>query len=128
MGFLLKGFGRRLQFMNNDRMDIYPYIPSINNDGSMNTAVTSKPLYENIPCHISLAKVFGDIPMQNDYVNQTRRQVRVFCSADVDVNKGDEIVLRRQSISGEKIYRGRAGIPDFMASHTAFYIEDYTIV
>lgn len=128
MGFLLKGYGRRLKFMHNDRMDIYTYAPEIGEDGSMDTNVTSKPLYENLPCHISLSKVFGDMPMQNDYVNQTSRQIKVFCSADVDIKKGDEVVLYRKSISGTKTYKGRASLPDFMASHIAFYIEDYTIV
>ncbi|MDU2591708.1 MAG: hypothetical protein E7C86_03725 [Paeniclostridium sordellii] len=74
-----------------DRFDIQRYIDIENEDGSTSEALDPNPKLKNIPCKIS--KVKEDIHNLNiDDINKESTKLKIFCSPDEEVLKGDLII------------------------------------
>lgn len=96
-----------------DKLDIYRYGSSQNEDGTTATNLPKKPLYSNIPCRISFSRT---IDLTTDLaINKLPIHLipKVFCDTSIDIKAGDYIIITRNNIQ----YKGIAGMPNMYETH-----------
>lgn len=96
-----------------DKLDIYRYTSSLNDDGTTKPSLPDTPLYSNIPCRISFSRT---IDLTTDItVNKLPIHLipKVFCDTSIDIKAGDYIVITRKNTQ----YKGIAGKPNVYETH-----------
>ena len=96
-----------------DKLDIYRYGASQNEDGTTSTNLPTKPLYSNIPCRISFSRT---IDLTTDLaINKLPIHLipKVFCDTSIDIKAGDYIIITRNNTQ----YKGIAGNPNMYETH-----------
>lgn len=90
----LSSYSKYLDSLHTDRMSIYRYKEIENEDGSTEEVLNTDPSLENIPCRLS--KVKADEHNINMYdANKQNIKFKIFCSIDVEILKGDSLVIKR---------------------------------
>ena len=114
----LSSFGRLLTPTYTDKLSINRYTEIENADGTIGMGLPETPLYSDVQCRISFKS--NDNPESNkDDSNPIYLQVKIFCSPDVDIQKGDILVADRIGDDGSVIasYKGIANLPFKYVTH-----------
>lgn len=114
----LSGFGHILKIMYTDKMSISRCVETENADGTTDVSTNEKPVYIDIPCRISFSAT--DNPESNkEDTNPKYLQIKVFCNPEVDVIKGDKLVVSKLDDNGNVIttYTGTANLPQQFITH-----------
>ena len=114
----LSSFGKLLTPTYTDKLSINRYTEISNPDGTTGMGILEEPLYSDVQCRISFEN--SDNPESNkDDSNPIYLQVKIFCSPDVDIQKGDILVAERIGDEGEVIetYKGIANLPFKYVTH-----------
>lgn len=121
----LSGFGKVLQLMYDDKMDVYRYGEYEEEDGSTSIGLSDKPIYNQIPCRISFVTTDNSEPTAED-INHLSLHTKIFCAATTDIKKGDKLVAYRLGDNGEilETYTGKASKPRQYASHKEISLEE----
>lgn len=114
----LAGLGKLFAILYNDRMDIYRTGKSTNDDTTIDISYEPKPLYENVPCRLSFSSDDTGADSEVDR-NPVRFNPKLFCNAEVDLQAGDYIEVRRYSDNGSiiKTYKGQVALPSWYPTH-----------
>ena len=99
----LSSFGNILSVMYLDRFDIHRY---------------ADPALSDIPCKISYSN--SDLAESSrEDTNPIEQSIKLFCRPDVQVNKGDMLMVHRMSDDGEVIqtFSGTANAPNKFLTH-----------
>lgn len=121
----LSSFGSILQGMYTDEMDIYRYAEAENEDGTTSTKLSSAPVYEGIACRISF-----NSPDEPETTREERNpvylRIKVFCSVDVDVSKGDRLFVKRLDKDKKVVatYEGTANLPYVFLTHKEILLTE----
>ena len=114
----LSSFGKLLTPTYTDKLSINRYTEISNPDGTTGMGILEEPLYSDVQCRISFEN--SDNPESNkDDSNPIYLQVKIFCSLDVDIQKGDILIAERIGDEGEVIetYKGIANLPFKYVTH-----------
>lgn len=117
-------FGKLLTTMYSDKLYIRRYETITNEDYSTSIKLQDLTTIEAIPCRISFATQDLSELTRIDY-NNIEMQVKVFCSFNTDIKKGDLVrVERMQDEDNTEIesYEGIAGLPYRFSTHQEFII------
>lgn len=114
----LSGFSVVLNQLYTDKMSVYRYEESINDDETVSTELSEVPVLTDKPCRISFPSTDNAETTKEDS-NPIYLQIKVFCSADLDVRKGDKIIANRLDDNGNiiKSYKGTANLPLQFVTH-----------
>lgn len=82
-----------------DRMTVLRHVEVGNEDGTTGIALPDPALLEHVPCRISYVSDDSSDKGEED-LNSLHKMIKVFCKPDVDVQKGDKLVLLRMSEDG----------------------------
>ena len=82
-----------------DRMTVLRHVEVENEDGTTGIALPDQALLEHVPCRISYVSDDSSDKGEED-LNSLHKMIKVFCKPDVDVQKGDKLVLLRMSEDG----------------------------
>lgn len=114
----LAGLGKLFTMLYNDRMDIYRTSKGTNQDETTDVSYEPTPLYEDVPCRLSFS---GDDTGSDSEVdrNPVRFNPKLFCKAEVDLQAGDYVVVRRYADNGSiiKTYQGQVALPSWYTTH-----------
>lgn len=113
------------KMMHTDRFSIKRYIDIEDDDGSTKEAVEPNPILKDIPCRISTIKEDEQNLKQED-ANKKLVKLKVFCSTDIEVYKGD-LVIAERIINGKSvdIIKAIAGKPmKYSINQEFILIED----
>lgn len=120
----LAGLGSLIAVLYNDRMDIYRTSKQTNDDETVNIAYEPQPLYTDIKCRISFNS--DDTGTDSD-VDRTpvRFNPKLFCRADVDLQAGDYVVVKRYADDGSviKTYEGLVSQPSWYSTHQEAFMR-----
>jgi hypothetical protein len=99
-------------------MSISRYKEVLNDDTTTSVEESETPVYTDIPCRISFTSTDNPETTKEDS-NPVYLQIKVFCSPEIDVQKGDKIVAQRIDNSGNVIatYKGTANLPLQYVTH-----------
>jgi hypothetical protein len=114
----LSSFGKLLAPTYTDKLSINRYTEIENADGTIGMGISEEPLYSDVQCRISFKQ--SDNPESNkDDSNPIYMQMKIFCSPDVDIQKGDILVAYRIGDDGSAIasYKGIANLPFKYVTH-----------
>jgi hypothetical protein len=101
-----------------DKLAIYKYITEINTDGTTGITLNTTPGLSNINCRISFMPSWGDNPeTSNEDKNPTSQQVKIFCSPNIAIAKGDKLVATRTVDAVVTTYEGIANNPQMFETH-----------
>ena len=115
----LSGFSQILEGLYTDKLNISRFVDVVNEDGTQGVALSTTPIYENVPCKISFGSMDNPDGATEDK-NPERLQLKLFCKANVDIQKGDTITAIRMSDDGVtvlKTYKGIANLPAQYVTH-----------
>lgn len=115
----LSGFSQILEGLYTDKLNISRFVEVINTDGTQGVALSKTPIYTDVPCRISFGSTDNPDGATEDK-NPERLQLKLFCKADVDIQKGDTITAIRMSDDGKtelKTYKGTANLPAQFVTH-----------
>lgn len=114
----LAGLGKLLTMLYNDRMDIYRTSKSTNQDETTDVSYEPTPLYKNIPCRLSFSSDDTGSDSEVDR-NPVRFNPKLFCKAEVDLQAGDYLIVRRYADNGAvvKTYQGQVALPSWYSTH-----------
>lgn len=106
-----------------DTLDIYRFGEVRESDHTTTTDYPATPTHEGIPCRIS-KKDFDSTLLTGGDSNPTNYQMEIFCGPEVNVKKGDRIVLTKV-IEGIRTieYEGIAGLPAVYETHQEFLMS-----
>lgn len=82
-----------------DRMTVLRHVEVENEDGTTGIELPDPALLEQVPCRISYVSDDSSDKGEEDR-NSLHKTIKVFCKPDVDVQKGDKLVLLRMSEDG----------------------------
>lgn len=120
----LAGLGKLFAILYNDRMDIYRTAKDTNNDNTTDISYEPEPVYVDIQCRLSFS---SDDTGSNSEVdrNPVRFNPKLFCKADVDLQAGDYVVVRRYADDGSvtKTYQGQVAQPSWYSTHQEAFIR-----
>ena len=121
----LSKFSKLLAPMYNDTMTVYRRVPAENADGTTSVKLSQTPVYENIPCRISAAR--ADSPNSDaDDTNPQYSEIKIFCAADINIRKGDEIEAVKKQDDGTTLitYTGTANLPLAFVTHKEIVLAE----
>lgn len=83
------------------------------------------PFQSGVACRISFGTPDNPQSMAEDF-NKKNIKVVIFCAPDVDVIKGDYLVVHRIDDVGNVLatYQGRAGLPSQFTTHKEIQMEE----
>lgn len=114
----LAGLGKLFAILYNDRMDIYRTSRADNDDTTTNISYEPEPLYTEVACRLSFS---SDDASSDSEIDRTpvKFNPRLFCRADVDIQAGDYVVVRRYADDGSVLmtYEGRVAMPSRYSTH-----------
>lgn len=120
----LAGLGKLFAVLYNDRMDIYRTSKEANEDSTTDISYKPGPLYEDIQCRISFN---SDDTGSDSEVDRTpvRYNPKLFCRAEVDLQAGDYVVVRRYADDGSivKTYQGTVAQPSWYSTHQEAFMR-----
>lgn len=114
----IASFGSILSSTYTDTMNIYRHISIINDDGTKGIEMPKTPIYADVKCRISFEN--KDYPQSNmEDANPIRLAIKVFCGPEVNVHKGDKLIIKRLDESGNIMmtYEGIANLPFTYTTH-----------
>lgn len=82
-----------------DRMTVLRHVEVENEDGTTGIELPDPALLEHVPCRISYVSDDSSDKGEEDH-NSLHKTIKVFCKPDIDVQKGDKLVLLRMSEGG----------------------------
>ena len=82
-----------------DRMTVLRHVEVENEDGTTGIELPDPALLEHVPCRISYVSDDSSDKGEEDR-NSLHKTIKVFCKPDVDVQRGDKLVLLRMSEDG----------------------------
>ena len=82
-----------------DRMTVLRHVEVENEDGTTGIELPDTALLEHVPCRISYVSNDSSDKGEEDR-NSLHKTIKVFCKPDVDVQKGDKLVLLRMCEDG----------------------------
>ena len=113
----LSSFGKMLNSLYSDKMSVLRYKEVLNEDTTVSVEELETPVYTDIPCRISFTSTDNPETTKEDS-NPVYLQLKVFCSAEIDVQKGDKIVVQRiKNGSVIATYKGTANLPLQFVTH-----------
>ena len=114
----LSGFSKVLNQLYTDKMSVFRYTETLNDDGTVGTGLVEQPVIEDKPCRISFPSTDNPETTKEDS-NPIYLQIKVFCNADLDVKKGDKLIVSRLDDNGNiiKSYKGTANLPLQFVTH-----------
>ena len=118
-----------LTMLDTDKMDIGRRIEVTNPDGTTGETNPQTPLYTDVACHISF--VTADNPNAGTVdTKPTITGLKINCSLDVDIQKGDYITARKLDANGTVLetYKGIIGFPTVTESRKSAEMEMRTDV
>ncbi|CUO91753.1 Uncharacterised protein [Clostridium baratii] len=113
------------KIMYTDKFTIKRYIDTEDDDGSTREVLDPNPKLKDIPCRISKVKEDEQNLKQED-ANKKSVKLKVFCSPDIEVYKGD-LVIAERIINGKSvdIIKAIAGKPmKYSINQEFILIED----
>ena len=113
-----------LTMLDTDKMDIGRRTEVTNPDGTTGETNPQTPLYTDVPCHISF--VTADNPDAGTVdTKPTITGLKINCSLDVDIQKGDYIIARKLDADGTVLetYKGIIGFPTVTESRKSAEME-----
>lgn len=120
----LAGLGKLFAVLYNDRMDIYRTSKEVKEDNTTDISYEPEPLYEDIQCRISFN---SDDTGSDSEVDRTpvRYNPKLFCKAEVDLQAGDYVVVRRYADDGSivKTYQGTVAQPSWYSTHQEAFMR-----
>lgn len=120
----LAGLGKLFAILYNDRMDIYRTSKEVNEDSTTDISYEPEPLYKDIQCRISFN---SDDTGSDSEVDRTpvRYNPKLFCRAEVDLQAGDYVVVRRYADDGSiiKTYQGTVAQPSWYSTHQEAFMR-----
>lgn len=121
----LSSFGPLLATMYTDTMTVYRHAATTNADGTTSTKLAANAVYTDIPCRISATKA-DNAESTLDDKNPQRAEIKVFCSAEYGINKGDKIVAVKKQDDGTTLaaYTGTANLPLTYVTHREIVLVD----
>jgi hypothetical protein len=101
-----------------DKMSITRLQEVVGADGTTNVIESDEPLYKDIACRISFSSVDNPDGI-TDSNNPQHLQIKVFCDPNIDVKKGDTLVVERFNEDGSSLasYKGTANLPLSYVTH-----------
>lgn len=121
MPISFKNVGSILSKLYFDRVDVYRYVDSENEDGTITTRLTETKVIDNAPCRASFRYQNRDKPLRDTEEGYPiAMEAKIFCNIDVDIKKGDKLFIRRFDDLGTTqigTYEGLAGVPFLYHSH-----------
>ncbi|MFA5638823.1 MAG: hypothetical protein WC961_08085 [Anaerovoracaceae bacterium] len=114
----LSSFGKLLAPTYTDKLSINRYTAIENADGTIGMEIPEEPLYSDIQCRISFKQNDNPESIKEDS-NPIYLQIKIFCSPNQDIQKGDILVANRIGDDGEIIetYNGIANLPFRYVTH-----------
>lgn len=114
----LSSFGKLFTSTYTDRLTINRYTEIDNPDGTTGMGIPEEPLYSDVKCRVSFNQSDNPESGKEDS-NPIYLQVKIFCSTDVDIQKGDILVANRIGDDGSVIasYKGIANLPFKYVTH-----------
>ena len=121
----LSPFGALLETMYGDTMTVYRHATSINSDGTTSTKLSPNAVYTDIPCRISATKLDNSESSLVDK-NPQRAEIKIFCSTQYGIHKGDKIVAKKKQDDGTTLitYTGTSNLPLIYVTHTEVVLVD----
>lgn len=122
----LTGLGTFFTILYDDRMDIYRTSKATNDDDTTDISYQPTPLYTDIACRVSFSSDDTGTDSEVDR-NPVKFNPKLFCGADVDLQAGDYVTVRRYADNGSvtQVYQGQVGRPSWYATHQeAFFRID----
>lgn len=89
------------ELLYSDKFTIQRYIDIENRDGSTGEGLDPNPVLIDIPCRISKVKL-DEHNINIEDSNNKNIKLKIFCSPDVNVKKGDYIIAKR-IINGNEV-------------------------
>lgn len=121
----LSKFSKYLDILYTDKMSITRYKEVESEDGSTEEILDTDPSLKDISCRISKVKL-DEHKLNIEDVNKQNIKLKVFCSLDIEVKKGDSLIIER--IIDEKVVdtiKAIAGEPmKYDISQEILLIED----
>ena len=119
----LSVFGSLFAQMYTDKMSISRYTETENTDGTTSVSKNLEPVYTDIPCRISFNQNDNPESLADD-ANPIFIQIKLFCKADVDIKKGDGIMVNRLDSDGSVLatYKGVSNLPIVYTTHKEIQI------
>lgn len=120
----LTGLGKLYTMLYNDRMDIYRTGVEVNSDGTTEVSYQGSLIYENVKCRISFSSDDTGADSEVDR-NPVRFNPKLFCTADVDLQAGDYVVVRRYADNGSvmRTYQGMVAMPSWYTTHQEAFMR-----
>lgn len=114
----LSSFGKLLSPTYTDRLSINRFTEITNSDGTIGIGMPEEPLYNDVQCRISF-NISDNPETAREDSNPIYLQVKIFCSPNVDIQKGDILIAQRIGNEGEIIetYNGIANLPFKYVTH-----------
>ena len=121
----LSPFGALLEIMYVDTMTVYRHTISTNSDGTTSTKLSPNAVYTDIPCRISATKPDNSESSLVDK-NPQRAEIKIFCSTQYDIHKGDKIVATKKQDNGAILitYTGTSNLPLIYVTHVEIVLVD----
>lgn len=114
----LSVFKNAFNLLYTDRMDIYRTIEETSIDGTTNVVSDANPIYKDIKCRISFSDQDSAETSLEDR-NPIHLNVKIFCGPEVDLQKGDKLILNRLNDDGSVMttYSGIVNLPLVYPTH-----------
>jgi hypothetical protein len=108
-----------------DLMSISRYEAVVGEDGTTQTTLKLIPTYTDIPCRVSFSDSDNSETTKDDS-NPIYMEIKVFCGPQVDIKKGDKLVVTCKDDDGTtlKTYNGNANLPFTYVSHKEIRITE----
>ena len=106
-------------------MTVYRYTTSTNSDGTTSTKLSPNAVYTDIPCRISATRPDNSESSLVDK-NPQRAEIKIFCSTQYGIHKGDKIVAKKKQDDGTTLitYTGTSNLPLIYVTHTEVVLVD----
>ena len=120
----IAGLGKFFAMLYDDRMDIYRTGKVENDDNTTDISYEPEPLYKDIKCRLSFSSDDTGSDTEVDR-NPVRFSPKLFCAADVDLQAGDYVVVRRYTDSGSIMIsnEGRVARPSKYSTHQEAFVR-----
>ena len=118
-------YGALFTSMYNDVMTVYRRTTSTNADGTTSTKLSPNAVYTDIPCRISATRPDNSESSLVDK-NPQRAEIKIFCSTQYGIHKGDKIVAKKKQDDGTTLitYTGTSNLPLIYVTHTEVVLVD----
>lgn len=114
----LSSFGKLLSPTYTDKLSINRFIEVTNPDGTIGMGLPKEPVYSDVRCRISF-NISDNPETTKEDSNPIYLQIKIFCSPNEDIQKGDILVANRIGDDGEVLesYNGIANLPFKYVTH-----------